>query len=186
MVNKVTGLSKGYGFVSYANPTDAQSAIESLDGFRVSNYQFRFTLHLTSSHEKQLGKKRLKVQLKRLQDDNEEEYDDWDDDAPENDDIAYIQSNFSIMSTNESTMAHSTAIHNSNDLNNVNDSTEDVGIIVEKVLAKVEHIIIAEESSPPKMLNKNSYKHSSSLESSDPGNNKDNGESDQTATASVQ
>lgn len=36
MVNKVTGLSKGYGFVSFANPTDAQTAIESLDGFRVS------------------------------------------------------------------------------------------------------------------------------------------------------
>ena len=36
MVNKVTGLSKGYGFVSFANPADAQSAIEALDGFRVS------------------------------------------------------------------------------------------------------------------------------------------------------
>jgi RNA recognition motif-containing protein len=36
MVNKSTGLSKGYGFVSFAYPEDAQAAIELMDGFRVS------------------------------------------------------------------------------------------------------------------------------------------------------
>jgi RNA recognition motif-containing protein len=36
MVNKITGLSKGYGFVSFAHTPDAQTAIEALDGFRVS------------------------------------------------------------------------------------------------------------------------------------------------------
>jgi hypothetical protein len=54
MVNKSTGLSKGYGFVSFANAEDAAVAIETMDGFR-------------------LGKKRLKVQLKRMQDDNDED-----------------------------------------------------------------------------------------------------------------
>lgn len=36
MVNKTTGLSKGYGFVSFAFHEDAKSAIEAMDGFRVS------------------------------------------------------------------------------------------------------------------------------------------------------
>lgn len=36
MVNKVTGLSKGFGFVSYAYKHDACAAIEAMDGFRVS------------------------------------------------------------------------------------------------------------------------------------------------------
>jgi len=35
MVNKSTGLSKGYGFVSFAFKNDAQAAIEAMDGFRV-------------------------------------------------------------------------------------------------------------------------------------------------------
>lgn len=35
MVNKTSGLSKGYGFVSFAFPEDAASAIELMDGFRV-------------------------------------------------------------------------------------------------------------------------------------------------------
>jgi RNA recognition motif-containing protein len=51
MVNKATGLSKGYGFVSYAYKQDAQAAIENMDGFRVSyvlscNYEFvTVTIH---------------------------------------------------------------------------------------------------------------------------------------------
>lgn len=35
MVNKTTGLSKGYGFVSFAFAEDASAAIELMDGFRV-------------------------------------------------------------------------------------------------------------------------------------------------------
>jgi len=37
MINKTTGLSKGYGFVSFAFHEDAKAAISSMDGFRVSN-----------------------------------------------------------------------------------------------------------------------------------------------------
>lgn len=53
------------------------------------------------------------MQLKRLQDDNEEEYDDdWENDSsPVIEELADIQQSFSIMSTNDSTFAHSTAIH---------------------------------------------------------------------------
>jgi len=36
MINKTTGLSKGYGFVSYAARDEAQAAISAMDGFRVS------------------------------------------------------------------------------------------------------------------------------------------------------
>jgi RNA recognition motif-containing protein len=36
MVNKATGLSKGYGFVSFAYPEDSKTALEQMDGFRVS------------------------------------------------------------------------------------------------------------------------------------------------------
>jgi hypothetical protein len=50
MINKTTGLSKGYGFVSYSSRDEAKAAITAMDGFR-------------------LGKKRLKVQVKRSQDD---------------------------------------------------------------------------------------------------------------------
>jgi RNA recognition motif-containing protein len=42
MVNKATGLSKGYGFVSYAYKQDAQAAIENMDGFRVGSLIFIF------------------------------------------------------------------------------------------------------------------------------------------------
>ena len=45
-IDKNTGLSKGFGFVSYDNPDSASSAIASMNGFA-------------------LGSKRLKVQLKR-------------------------------------------------------------------------------------------------------------------------
>lgn len=38
MVNKATGLSKGYGFVSFAFADDAQAAIELMDGFRVRRH----------------------------------------------------------------------------------------------------------------------------------------------------
>ena len=53
------------------------------------------------------------MQLKRLQDDNEEEYDDdWENDSsPVIEELAEIQQSFSIMTTNDSTFAHSTAIH---------------------------------------------------------------------------
>ncbi|RYH29363.1 hypothetical protein EON65_08725 [archaeon] len=40
MVNKTTGLSKGYGFVSFAYRDDAKAAIEGMDGFRVSKCRF--------------------------------------------------------------------------------------------------------------------------------------------------
>jgi RNA recognition motif-containing protein len=46
MVNRQSGLSRGYGFISYENPLAAERAIQHMDGFR-------------------LGKKRLKVQRKR-------------------------------------------------------------------------------------------------------------------------
>lgn len=52
MVNRQTGLSRGYGFISYESPDAAERAIEHMNGFR-------------------LGKKRLKVQRKR---DQEQEY----------------------------------------------------------------------------------------------------------------
>lgn len=45
-IDKVTGLSKGFGFVSYDNPVSAQAAISSMNGF-------------------QMGPKRLKVELKK-------------------------------------------------------------------------------------------------------------------------
>jgi len=45
-VDKATGLSKGFGFVSYDNPVSAQAAITSMNGF-------------------QMGAKRLKVELKK-------------------------------------------------------------------------------------------------------------------------
>ncbi|KAH7726375.1 Protein ETR-1 g [Aphelenchoides avenae] len=48
-VDKQTNLSKCFGFVSYDNPTSAQSAINGMNGF-------------------QIGSKRLKVQLKRSKD----------------------------------------------------------------------------------------------------------------------
>mmetsp|Transcript_21518 Transcript_21518/g.47862 ORF Transcript_21518/g.47862 Transcript_21518/m.47862 type:complete len:202 (+) Transcript_21518:822-1427(+) len=54
MINKSTGLSKGYGFVSYSARDEALAAIGAMDGFR-------------------LGKKRLKVQVKRSQDDISDE-----------------------------------------------------------------------------------------------------------------
>lgn len=38
MINKTTGLSKGYGFVSYSAREEAKAAITSMDGFRVSAY----------------------------------------------------------------------------------------------------------------------------------------------------
>lgn len=36
MVNTHTGLSKGYGFISYKNPKHAEAAIQHMNGFRVS------------------------------------------------------------------------------------------------------------------------------------------------------
>lgn len=50
-IDKVTSLSKCFGFVSYDNPQAAQSAIQAMNGF-------------------QIGTKRLKVQLKRPKDAN--------------------------------------------------------------------------------------------------------------------
>lgn len=50
-IDKVTNLSKCFGFVSYDNPVSAQNAIQAMNGF-------------------QLGTKRLKVQLKRPKDAN--------------------------------------------------------------------------------------------------------------------
>lgn len=46
MINKQTGLSRGFGFVSYQNRADAENAIRAMNGFRIGN-------------------KRLKVQPKR-------------------------------------------------------------------------------------------------------------------------
>ncbi|GBM51014.1 CUGBP Elav-like family member 1 [Araneus ventricosus] len=48
-IDKQTNLSKCFGFVSYDNPSNAQAAIQSMNGF-------------------QIGMKRLKVQLKRSKD----------------------------------------------------------------------------------------------------------------------
>lgn len=45
-LDKMTNMSKGFGFVSYDNPTSAAAAIQAMDGF-------------------QIGMKRLKVQLKK-------------------------------------------------------------------------------------------------------------------------
>jgi len=45
-VDKLTGESKGFGFVSYDNPTSAANAIQAMNGF-------------------QIGEKRLKVELKK-------------------------------------------------------------------------------------------------------------------------
>jgi RNA recognition motif-containing protein len=50
MVNKATGLSKGYGFVSFAFLEDAKSAIEAMDGFRVRISLFTFWF-LFSDHQ---------------------------------------------------------------------------------------------------------------------------------------
>lgn len=46
VADKVTGRSKGYGFVSFKERTSAERAILSLNGY-------------------QIGKKRLKVQIKK-------------------------------------------------------------------------------------------------------------------------
>jgi len=48
-IDKVTGMSKGFGFVSYDNPSSANAAISAMNGFAI-------------------GSKRLKVQLKRPKD----------------------------------------------------------------------------------------------------------------------
>merc|ERR1711936_1021697 len=48
-IDKMTGMSKGFGFVSYDNPSSASSAISSMNGFAI-------------------GSKGLKVQLKRPKD----------------------------------------------------------------------------------------------------------------------
>lgn len=57
MVNKTTGLSKGYGFVSFAYKKDSTKAIEEMDGFRVSlsrnNITFRFYSLNNSSARKE-------------------------------------------------------------------------------------------------------------------------------------
>ena len=37
MINKNTGLSKGYGFVSFADKDEARIAMEQMNGFRVSS-----------------------------------------------------------------------------------------------------------------------------------------------------
>jgi hypothetical protein len=37
MINKNTGLSKGYGFVSFADKDEARTAMEQMNGFRVSS-----------------------------------------------------------------------------------------------------------------------------------------------------
>jgi RNA recognition motif-containing protein len=61
MISKTTGLSRGFGFVSFAARNEAIAAIEEMNGFR-------------------LGKKRFKVQLKRTQDDNFDQFnEDFDD-----------------------------------------------------------------------------------------------------------
>ena len=36
MVQRDSGLSRGYGFLSYSSPAEAQSAIANMDGFKVS------------------------------------------------------------------------------------------------------------------------------------------------------
>jgi hypothetical protein len=71
MVNKSTGLSKGFGFVSYSAQQEAHAAISEMDGFRVRSPRqlFVFVTHFLLL---QLGKKRLKVQLKRSQDDEDD------------------------------------------------------------------------------------------------------------------
>ena len=46
MVNKETGLSRGFGFISFYNPEDANACIDGLNGLKI-------------------GSKRLKVQHKK-------------------------------------------------------------------------------------------------------------------------
>jgi RNA recognition motif-containing protein len=94
MVNKATGLSKGYGFVSFAYPNDAKTGMEAMDGFRVGSLHsliYSFLINLLFVF--QLGKKRLKVQLKRLQDDtgNGDDFIFGDEQDDEEEDIEFIQ-----------------------------------------------------------------------------------------------
>eukprot|EP00330_Aristerostoma_sp_ATCC50986_P008378 CAMPEP_0114596884 /NCGR_PEP_ID=MMETSP0125-20121206/19080_1 /TAXON_ID=485358 ORGANISM="Aristerostoma sp., Strain ATCC 50986" /NCGR_SAMPLE_ID=MMETSP0125 /ASSEMBLY_ACC=CAM_ASM_000245 /LENGTH=56 /DNA_ID=CAMNT_0001800713 /DNA_START=64 /DNA_END=234 /DNA_ORIENTATION=- len=49
MIDKATGRSKGFGFVSYDNAQSAQAAIASMNGY-------------------QCGSKKLKVQIKKSSD----------------------------------------------------------------------------------------------------------------------
>ncbi len=71
MINKTTGLSKGYGFVSYSSRDEAKAAISAMDGFRVRTSLLADSILflLFCNLSTQLGKKRLKVQVKRSQDD---------------------------------------------------------------------------------------------------------------------
>ena len=45
MINKTTGLSKGYGFVSYSAREEAKAAITAMDGFRVRKKNIAFKYH---------------------------------------------------------------------------------------------------------------------------------------------
>jgi RNA recognition motif-containing protein len=57
MINKNTGLSRGFGFVSFTTEEPAIAAVRAMDGFR-------------------LGKKRLKVQRKREHDGDHFQFED--------------------------------------------------------------------------------------------------------------
>jgi len=43
-VDKLTGMSKGFGFVSYDNPLSAQTAIQHMNGYMVSGKQLKVEL----------------------------------------------------------------------------------------------------------------------------------------------
>jgi RNA recognition motif-containing protein len=90
MVNKATGLSKGFGFVSFAYPEDAKASMEAMDGFRVSS-MISCLFSSVSFFLIQLGKKRLKVQLKRLQDDTANGNDFNFDEQDEEEEIEFTQ-----------------------------------------------------------------------------------------------
>lgn len=75
-----------------------------------------------------MGKKRLKVQLKRLQDDNEEEFDFDEESSLVNEEFNEMQHSFSMIATSENNFTHTTAIHNA--------KGKDLSIKTHKAIAK--------------------------------------------------
>lgn len=58
MINKQTGLSRGFGFVSYQNRADADNAIRAMNGFRIGNKRLKVQPKRKNSKGLQLGENR--------------------------------------------------------------------------------------------------------------------------------